>query len=188
MTDRDNEFDQLTRKLSTTTSRRHALKIFGLATVGGVTSLVGAGSARAAPGRCFNGGHGCRQNEECCSKFCDPTTATCACAPGTYMCPDTGICVSCPSGYVFNATTCECECPAGTIPVNGTCCANPLQCSVSSDCCPGFRCDPKTGRCMPCTNPPACKSSAECCSGYVCADNPATTSGPGICVPASTVP
>ena len=186
MTVRDHEFDQLTRTLSTTTSRRQALKIFGLATVGGVASLVGAGTAGAA-GRCFQGGHGCREHSECCSNFCDPLTAECGCQPGTFMCASTGICVGpCPTGQVFNATTCECECPPNTIPVNGTCCANPLQCGSSSDCCSGFRCDPKTGTCIPCTNPLQCKNSGECCSGFVCADNP-TGSG-GRCVPAGFVP
>jgi len=188
MTERDHEFDELARTLSTTTSRRKALKIFGVATVGGVVSLFGADSAKAL-GRCFQGGHGCRRNDECCSNFCDPTTAKCACGPGTFMCASTGICVGpCPPGTVYNAATCACECPTGTIPVNGTCCANPLICGSSSDCCPGFRCDPKTGRCLPCTNPPQCKSSAECCSGYVCADNPLTSSGPGVCVPAGALP
>jgi hypothetical protein len=183
MTVRDHEFDQLARTLSTTTSRRQALKIFGVATVGGVASLFGAGSAKAA-GRCFEGGHGCRENEECCSNFCDPSTAQCACQPGTFMCAGTGICVSCPPGKVFDALTCECECPVGTIPVNDTCCTNPAACQTSSSCCAGFRC--QAGRCVPCTNPPQCKNTGECCSGYACADNP-TGSG-NICVPEQFVP
>jgi len=185
MTVREHEFDELAKTLSTTTSRRQALKIFGVATIGGVASLFGAGSARAeGPGRCFQGGHGCREHQECCSQFCDPFTAECACAPGTYMCPSTGICVGCSYGQVFDATTCTCECPAGTIPVNGTCCANPLICTSTNDCCPGFRCDGKSV-CVPCSNPATCTSSSQCCSGYVCADDPA---GPTrVCVPAQFV-
>src|SRR5213083_2734004 len=183
------DFDELSKAVSTSTSRRQAIKLFGATTVGGVLSLVGAGGATAAaPGRCRNAGTVCRQNEECCSHFCDPSTARCACAPGTFTCPSTGICVTCSPGQTFNPTTCACECPAGTtacgnqccvagqVCAAGACCTNPLTCSGSSDCCSGFRCDIKLGRCVPCTNPPSCKTSSQCCAGFICAQG-------GICAP-----
>jgi len=194
-------FEELSKALTTTTSRRQAMKIFGATAIGGVMSLVGAGGAGAiAPGRCRKGGTTCRQNLECCSNFCDPSTGRCACPSGTFECPSSGICVGpCGPGQVFNPTTCACECPAGTttcgqtccttgqtccsgtccprgqVCANGACCINPLTCTTNSDCCTSYRC--VKGLCQPCTNPPTCKSSAECCSGYVCAQG-------GICTPA----
>jgi hypothetical protein len=71
----DVQFEQLTKTLSTTTTRGRAIKLFGVTAAGGFMTLVGAGRA-SADARCYQGGHGCRQNSECCSDFCDPSTAT----------------------------------------------------------------------------------------------------------------
>jgi len=189
----DSNFSELSKALSTSTTRGTALKLFGATAAGSVMTLFGAGRASAAaPGRCRQGGSNCRQSAECCSGFCDPTTATCACGPGTFECTNTGICVGpCGPGQVFNAATCQCECPTGAaacgqtccapgqVCANGACCINPLTCTATTECCGGFRCTGSAkgpGTCVPCTNPPSCKSSTQCCSGYVCA-------APGVCTP-----
>src|SRR6476469_5567911 len=182
----DRRFVELSKAAYTATSRRQALKVAGVAAAGGMMSLVAPDRAGAA-GRCKKAGYKCRENSECCSGFCDPATAACACAPGTNTCPSTGICVTCGPSQVFNPTTCQCECPSGTatcgdaccppgqVCAAGACCINPLMCAVDSDCCTGYMCSggaKGTGVCQPCINPLHCKTTAECCSGFVCAPAP----------------
>lgn len=202
----DLTFAERSKELSRTSSRRKALKLLGAATAAGFVTLVTPGRAGAAsPGQCRLAGHVCRQNSDCCSGFCDPSTATCACGPGTFECPSTGICVGpCPDGQVFNATTCQCECPSGTttcgtaccathetccsgtccpagqVCAGGACCINPVTCTATSQCCTGFKCTgtaARPGVCQPCTNPTRCSARTPCCSGFVCAAG-------GICTPA----
>lgn len=202
-------FAELSKELSKATSRRNSLKLFGAATAAGVLSLVTPGRADAAsPGQCRKLEHPCRIDSDCCSNFCDPATAQCACAPGANACSSTGICVGpCPTGQVFNLKTCQCECPLGTttcgqsccastetccsgtccpagqVCANGACCINPLTCTKTSDCCFGYGCEVNVkeggGVCVRCTNPTRCSSTRPCCSGYVCAAG-------GICTPALT--
>ncbi len=175
-------FDDFTRSLSTTTSRRQALKLLAGAGVGSVMTLVGARGASAEPGRCRTEGTVCREHTECCSGFCDPRTLRCACSPGSNVCPSTGACVEpCGPNEVFNPTTCQCECPgavcggvccaAGQICTDfGQCCANPTFCRTTDECCPGFFCSgggKGSGTCRPCAGL-MCKAGAECCPGYVC--------------------
>jgi len=191
----DVRFAELSKALSNSQTRRGALKLFGATAAGGFMTLAGAGRAWA-DARCYQGGHGCRENTECCSNFCDPLSTTCACAPGTFECASTGVCVGpCETGQTFNATTCACECPDGTqscgstccfaeptqVCVSNQCCTNSVTCTSNNDCCPGYRCgliqkgQPRV--CVPCTNPTPCSSSNPCCKGFVCAAE-------GICVPA----
>jgi len=184
------QFDNFTKSLGAATSRRQAIKVLAGAGAGSVMALVGADRAHAiAPGRCRKEGTVCRQNLECCSSFCDPTTLRCACAPGSNVCPSTGACVAaCGRNEVFNPQTCRCECPGQTC--NGTCCAtgqvcsapfagcctNPTVCVDANDCCPGFFCSGSKGGgvCTTCTAR-LCKTSAECCQNFVCVK--------GACVP-----
>jgi hypothetical protein len=185
------KFDDFTKSLSTTTSRRQALKLFAAAGGGSVLSLVMPGRASAiAPGRCRKNGTICRQHEECCSNFCDPATLRCACAPGAEVCPSTGTCVpACTGGKVFNTQTCQCECPPGFTECGGACCSsaqvcirnagcctNPTTCTSSSECCPDYRCalvGKESRICMPCAGQ-ACFTSSTCCPGFVCVN--------GVCV------
>src|SRR6266480_4447026 len=156
--------------MAATRSRRHALKLFGVTALGGFASLAGAGKASAFPGRCFQSGHGCRESTECCSNFCDPSTAQCACSPGSFTCASSGLCVTCGPGQVFNATTCSCVCPSGTkacgsnccapqpaqVCVSGACCTNPVTCTSDGQCCPGWQCTGGgglPGHCQLCLNP-----------------------------------
>ena len=77
----DVRFGELSKAVYAATSRRQAFKLVGTAAAGGMLSLVGARRADAAPGRCKKGGFKCRQSSECCSGFCDPASARCACPP-----------------------------------------------------------------------------------------------------------
>src|SRR4051795_11265773 len=177
-------FDNFTKSLGAATSRRRALKVLAGAGAGSVMALVGADRAGAiAPGRCRNAGTVCRQDIECCSGFCDPTTLLCACAPGSNVFPSTGACVpACASNEVFNAQTCRCECPGqrcnGVCCTSGQvcsapfagCCTNPTLCTSTNDCCPGFFCrNPSKGSgvCTACASL-MCQTSANCCEGFVC--------------------
>lgn len=183
----DLKFDDMTKAMSTTTSRRQALKLLVTSGAGGVLALVGAGGASAiAPGRCRKNGTVCRQNIECCSEYCDPATLQCACTPGAQVCPSTGACVpACTGTQVFNPQTCRCECPTGTTACGDTCCSstqtctslgccrNPTTCTQDSQCCPDFFCDnPPTGGagvCRTCVGQLCnAKTGSGCCSGYVC--------------------
>jgi CXCXC repeat len=194
----DLKFDEMTKAMSETTSRRQALKLLVTSGAGGMLALVGAGGAQAiAPGRCRKNGTVCRQHIECCSEFCDPATLQCACTPGAEVCPGTGACVpACTGTQVFNPETCRCECPAGTTPcgstcctstqtcTSGVCCQNPTTCSQTSDCCPESFCNrgPKgeLGVCQPCAGLMCdAKTGTGCCEGFVCLK--------GVCVPQFTV-
>jgi hypothetical protein len=195
----ESRFDELTKAMSATTSRRQALKLLVTTSAGGMLALVGAGGAKAIlPGRCRRNGTVCRQHLECCSEFCDPLTLECACSPGAQLCTPTDTCVpACSGTQVFNPETCRCECPDGFTACGSTCCApsqtctsgvccqNPTVCSSPTDCCPGFFCTlggPKGGAgvCTPCLNQ-VCdpKTGGGCCPDFVCVG--------GLCVPQFTV-
>ena len=184
----ENRFDQLTRELGTTASRRKAIRIMAGAVATGGLSLIGLRPAGADdPGRCRKIGVPCRRNTECCSGFCDPATARCACPPRTNLCPKTGLCISqCSGGTVFNPETCECDCPPGTVvcvnsmgfrfccPAGSTCCdfvccpSGTACCGTISMCCPtgttccGFQCCPSGSTCC---GSQCCPPGFQCCPG-----------------------
>jgi hypothetical protein len=189
------KFDEMTKAMSMTTSRRQALKLLVTTSAGGMLALVGAGGAKGIlPGRCRNNGTVCRQHLECCSEFCDPLTLQCACSPGAELCPSSDTCVpACTGTQVFNTETCRCECPTGftecgstccssaQVCTHGVCCQNPTTCDSTSDCCPDFYCrnggKGGPGVCTPCLDA-TCSSTTGCCDGFVCVG--------GACVPQLT--
>ena len=124
----DDQFDQFARQLAGPVSRRQAVKLFAATTAAGVLGLVGAGEAEA--GRCRKLRHKCRQNYECCSFYCNPSTGLCQCPPGSNTCTHTGLCVFCPPNSTFNQSTCKCECNEGTTVCGDQCCTS------SQTCCP----------------------------------------------------
>ena len=85
-------FDELTKALATSTSRRQALKTIAATTLGGILGLVGIGTAFAK--HCRPLGKKCRQPEECCSNTCN---GTCICRTALQACVNT---VECCSGLV----------------------------------------------------------------------------------------
>src|SRR5205085_10161919 len=89
-------FDDLTKALATSTSRRQALKALAATTLGSFLGLSGIGNVFAKP--CTPNGKHCTSKTVCCSGFCDSATRKCACAPGTCSsacaCPSGQTCVN----------------------------------------------------------------------------------------------
>src|SRR5688500_9243708 len=102
-------FDELSKSLATSVSRRHAIRIIGTTAATGVAALFGARSGFANHNHpCRDAGSTCRSNAECCTGVC--RDFHCACAPGTVLCQ--GECVpACVPPRVFAMQTCTCECP-----------------------------------------------------------------------------
>src|SRR5215472_10579735 len=104
------KFDELTKALATSTSRRQALKTIAATTIGSILGLGGIGTAFA---KCHNAGHNCEENSTCCSQNC------CIAAGQTE-----GVC--CASGKTCQNGTCVTPCtPFGS------------ACSGSDVCCRG---------------------------------------------------
>jgi CXCXC repeat len=130
----DDRFDELSRALARTSTRRQAVKVVGATALAGALSLVGARESRAQ-GRCKKNGSPCRSDYECCSFYCPPGTGKCACPPGAQICPKrpgrpTERCVFCGQNQVLNPDTCECECVEGA-----TACGEYECCTAEQECC-----------------------------------------------------
>jgi hypothetical protein len=184
----DQRFDELSRKLATSVSRRQAVRIFGATAAGGLAALFGARGAGANHGaQCRHIGDNCRSNAECCERLC--VDFHCACPGGTVVCPETNECVpACQFGKIFNPTTCQCECPPGQSECGEICCPDTAQCCNAQgfgfccgpddtccdaffQCCPpGLQCDPMFGciapQCQtpgfPCFNDQQCGQNCNC--------------------------
>ena len=143
----EERFDELSKALATTISRRQALKLAGATALGGVLAMMGAGRASAqfgGPGRCRKVGAICRQHSECCDFYCDRVTGRCGCPPGSFLCPggpgrSGSRCVFCPPEATFDPETCTCTCPAGTTQCEGF--YGVECCPAGVACCPGGFCD-----------------------------------------------
>src|SRR5213594_3300002 len=67
----NNQFDELTKSLAQSVTRRAALKKFGVGLVGMALACFGlANKADAARGGCKPRGTKCRKHSACCSGFC----------------------------------------------------------------------------------------------------------------------
>ncbi len=93
-------FDELTKALVTSTSRRQALKTIAATTLGGILGLSGLGTAFGAT-TCHRNGLGCDTNSQCCSGYC-ANGEKCTCPPAP-------------------ACNSYCPCPSGQTCCNGTC-------------------------------------------------------------------
>jgi len=68
----NNKFDELAKGLAQTTTRRQALKKFGLGLAGMALACFGLTSMGEARGRkCLPAGSICTYNKECCSHVCN---------------------------------------------------------------------------------------------------------------------
>jgi hypothetical protein len=107
-----NRFDDLTRTLATTTSRRGFLKTLAGGAAGGMLALLGIGEAAAKD--CTKTGKKCKDNKECCSGLCSngtcvsclPPGGTPGCDPEEPECFDSRFC--CSNAMVCDASTCTC--------------------------------------------------------------------------------
>lgn len=168
----EQRFEELSKKLATSVSRRQAVRILGATALGGVASLAGARGAWAR--QCRGAGDNCRSNAECCTRFCDPTFH-CACPQGFVVCQDECI-PACPPGQLPNPTTCQCECSPAVVcspprvPNASTCqCECPAgstACGQTACCAPDQIC--QNGTCSFCPPGETPCGSACCGSGYVC--------------------
>ena len=64
----NNQFDELTKSLAQSVTRRAALKKFGLVLAG--MALACFGLANRAEAGCKSRGISCQHDEECCSGYC----------------------------------------------------------------------------------------------------------------------
>ncbi len=63
-------FDDLTRALASTTSRRTVLKTLAGSAAGGLLAMLGVGDTAAAPVGCKASGKSCKRGDQCCSGVC----------------------------------------------------------------------------------------------------------------------
>ena len=70
----NHQFDELTKSLAQSVTRRAALKKFGIGLAGMALACFGlANRTEAAKGGCKSSGQRCHHNEECCSGSCPPS-------------------------------------------------------------------------------------------------------------------
>src|SRR5436853_6327052 len=134
-------FDELTKRLANSTSRRDALKIITRASLFG---LFGLGSISTAFGKgkpCARIGHRCKTNNDCCNQFC--ANGKCAC-PAANVCGSNCLAAPCDANQcqTCNPGSGNCVgCSSGHTCVSGSCCGNSgTTCSVDGDCCSGTCC------------------------------------------------
>ena len=65
----NNKFDELTKAMAQSVTRRGALKKFGVGLAGMALACFGLAS-KAKADTCLPSGFWCRQNHDCCSKKC----------------------------------------------------------------------------------------------------------------------
>ena len=160
-------FDNLTKALATSTSRRAALKALAATTLGGLLGLGGLGTA-------FGKNKTCAQF--CSAVFGDTTPAAEQCT--TDAAHHTGLCYSCGSNTPASSICCTrnssgfcssysptlpCACPSGQVCQNGTCVPVCPPLPACNDTCP---CD--ASQCQTCQGG-TCVS--RCGSGQVCLSN-----------------
>ena len=75
----DDRFDNLSKKLASTRSRRDVLRMLGGTAAAGIAAAVAApvASARRGP-KCKPIGHHCGTDKQCCTGFCNRNTHLCS--------------------------------------------------------------------------------------------------------------
>jgi hypothetical protein len=177
-------FDELTKELAKSTSRRHALKTILTAAVGGV---VGLGAIRSVFGnrvKC-SGGPSNRDCAHWCAAVFGPNT------PAAGQCTsdaahNRGACCQC--GAVDPASICCVRdsngfCVGGTIVAGCFCDSTQCQtCDTTTGTCvgcpPGQTCE--NGQCSGCENPGVCGTYTSCNNSESCACG-STTEGGSLC-------
>ncbi len=95
-------FDELTRVLASSTSRRQTIKAIFASTLGGVLAFGGLGTALAVA--CGKTGDPCKQNNDCCNYTCDVNTGKCSCRGKGLKCTESK---NCCSGKCLSNGTCQ---------------------------------------------------------------------------------
>jgi hypothetical protein len=192
------KFDEFTKELVSSTSRRQALKTLAASAFGGMLAFSGLDRVFARTGRCPPGlklCHGRCINPRTDPKNCGVCGVVCAsglcvnglcCPPGTITCNN-----SCCDGTCLNGTTC---CPTGQTCGNG-CCPTGQACINGNTCCPSKRvcgsiCCPAGQVCQNgmCVTPPNCSGTGcatPCLNNSAC-DCVTTTEGVSCVQPVCT--
>ena len=204
-------FDELTKALATTTSRRQALKTIAAATIGSLLGLGGGDLAFAKNKTCAQWcasvfGDNTAADEQCAADAAHHTGLCYTCGPASpggtqsICCPQNsdGTCTS------YSSATC---CGRSATCLNGSCCPTANVCGStclaapcdSSQC---LTCDSSSGTCVGCPQGQTCQdgtcciagggscsAGTDCCSGNccqgTCCDACSTCQG-GTCVSACT--
>ena len=69
----NDKFDELTKNLAQSVTRRGALKKFGVGLAGVALASLGLANEAKAAGGCKASGNRCRHDIDCCSVFCVPS-------------------------------------------------------------------------------------------------------------------
>ena len=69
----NNKFDELTKQMAQSVTRRAALKKFGVGLAGMALACFGLANKADAQNTCLADGSQCTQNIDCCSGHCKPT-------------------------------------------------------------------------------------------------------------------
>jgi hypothetical protein len=164
-------FDEFSKALATSTSRRNFFKVLAAALA---LSVVRAPSAAATHNDgCRHFGDNCRSNAECCTGFCIRRHCTCpGSEPLEAFCPATEQCIVCSGDEKPNLDDCVCECPPTTpksCPDN-QCCAENTTCCGENCCASGTTCcNADLGLCCPTGTCCGSGGDAVCCpSNQVC--------------------
>lgn len=101
------QFDDLTKMLASSTSRRQALKTIAATTLGGLLGLGGIGTA-FAKSKCKPAGTKCTHDKQCCAGLvCQNGTCATPCTPAGSPCSGSSPCCgSSTCCYGINGATC----------------------------------------------------------------------------------
>ena len=171
---RERAFDALaTEMASGSISRGKALRLMGVALVGGTLSSFGIGGIAAADDLCKPGGKKCKKDKQCCSGTCGEDHKCTSCtSEGGSCAADADCCTNICDGETLSCATCR---GAGN------------SCTTDRECCgvckgpTGNRtcrdsCIPETTTCVDfCTNP-LCTCRTEASGQPLCASFLTTTS------------
>jgi len=68
----NNQFDELTKSMAQSVTRRAALKKFGVGLAGMALACFGLANKASAQSTCLPSGSRCTHNKQCCSGICGP--------------------------------------------------------------------------------------------------------------------
>ena len=71
----NNKFDELTKTLAQSVTRRAALKKFSVGLVGMALACFGLANKATAQSACLPTAAACKRNSDCCSGRCDPANS-----------------------------------------------------------------------------------------------------------------
>jgi len=94
----NNKFDELTKSLAQSVTRRAALKKFGVGLAGMALACFGLAN-KAEAGRCAKYGQPCAANGDCCSGWCSGGACLCTTSRDCFFQNDHS--AACVSGYCW---------------------------------------------------------------------------------------